>query len=336
MPEINTMSNQYIQQTLNEHVAEKVVEKMVDFFADFMVEWSMAPTPTLEGQAPDPTQPVLEAPNLDNDSLALLLLDLRNKINELQAKTSKEDIQISMTKKQEMHQKQIEKIQDFIDKMKESKASNLAMKIFGWVAAAVMLVAAVAATVATGGAAAPLIVAAVVGLAVMALEESGAMEKITEGIAKLLEMAGMDEKAAKIVAQVSIMVVVLAVEIGCMIASGGMSAANVGAGLVDKVGKSVKLAANAIRIGAEVASGCAMVGQGAATIAGSVQNKQAMDAKADSLEFQKMMKKLQAMLEEEMDRLKEIIDQIESGISDVLQILGASADLNRHITQQMV
>ena len=48
------------------------------------------------------------------------------------------------------------------------------------------------------------------------------------------------------------------------------------------------------------------------------------------------MKKLAGLMEDEMERLNEIIEQLEEGVSNVMDILKAGADSKDQIVKQMI
>lgn len=294
--------------------------------------------PRLQGPLPKASRPELEAPTnqklTDTDELSLMLLDLRSKIDELQLKTSKEDIQHNMAKKQTAHKDRMDQLQKAIDAMKKADKGGLFGKVFGWIAASVSLIAAAAATVATGGAAAPLLAAAALNMTMMILEETGAMEDITAAFGKVIQgMAAMfgkelSDEEAQMIAGITITAAVLVINIAAAVASGGAGSAN--------LANQTKQIADMIRIGAEVAAGVAMIGQGISQGVQAGYTNEAMNAQADAADFQKDMAKLQALLTEEMDRLKEIMSQIQDSKQAVMKMLGDKAATNTKISRSMI
>ncbi|CAM2005063.1 type III secretion system translocon subunit SctE [Acanthopleuribacter pedis] len=292
--------------------------------------------PRLQGPPPKGGRPQLEAPaNMkDTDDLALMLLDLRNKVGELQLKTSKEDIQHNMAKKETAHNDRLDQLQKAIDAMKKADKGGMFGKVFGWIAASLSLVAAVAATVATGGAAAPLLAAAALNMTMMVLQETGAMDTITEEFGKLIQdIAGafgkeLSDEEAQMIAGITITAAVLIINIAAAVASGGAASGN--------LATQTKQIADMIKIGSEIAAGVAMVGQGTSQMVQAGYQNDAMQAQADAADFQKMMAKLQAALSEEMDRLKEIMEQLQDSKSAVIQMMNTTAQQTSKIQRNMV
>lgn len=271
------------------------------------------------GPIPESGKPSLTGPdgNLNADSLALLLMELRGKTDELQAVSSKESIEFQKTKKVEANKKMMEKLEKYHKKMKEAKKAGLASKIFGWVGVGLTVLAAAAAVVVTGGAAAPLVAAAVIAVTMQVLNETGVMQDLME-------------KSPE--AYWAVFAVTTALQIGLSI-GGGIAVANAAA-QASLVG--VKAAANTVQIVANVAGGVAAVGGGASGIATAVITKDAEDERAESVDIKKLLARLTAMLEDEMDRLKQVMEQAEEGMSIVTDIIKQSNESNQHIIQQTV
>ena len=311
-------------QTFSEEIQDgQKLREMAEAIRDFLTIDRKGKTPPFTPSTP--AGPGLEAPRLDanTDNLALVLMDLRDKIGQVQIRQSKEDIKLNLAKNKETRAKRIEKIQKFLDKMKASKKSGLFGKIFGWVAASAMLVAAVAATVATGGAAAPLLAAAIFNMTIMVLEETGHMEKLQKWLA--------DKMGSDIGATLLITGVIIAVNIAAMGAGGGL---NVAANM-QKATTTAQKVAIMVQAGSEMAAGAALVGQGAATTVSAKEANEAAKAQADSAELQKFLKKVQALMEEEMDRLEEVIQQLEDGMSAVMDMMRGNDETYSLIARQM-
>ncbi|CAM2065473.1 Type III secretion system translocon subunit SctE [Sulfidibacter corallicola] len=331
--EFSTIPNAYGAEIENAQDLQNL-QKVLDNVLTVLSEKEL----TLDGAPPKGDRPVLEVPNTDlksADEMALALLELKSAINEAMQAFSKEDIKNNMVKNKSAHKERLGKLQEAIDKMKEAQKSSKIGKIFGWIAAAATLVAAVAATILTGGAAAPLLAAAALNMTVMILQETGAMDKIVEfmakGIQELGGLVGLDisEEDAKMAAQIIVMAAVLAANIAAMVMSGGATASTT-------ISMMTKQIATIVQIGAEVASAASMVAQGSAQIASSVQTNDAMQAQGDAKDFQKLMAKLQAMMEEEMERLRELIENMQNNVSVIMQIMGSSSQSISQTTRNMV
>lgn len=163
--------------------------------------------------------PRIDAPveSFSANDMIDLLRSLRAKTQDEQLRTSQEGLESARIKAEKNTERQLEKIQEWVDKCKEAESSGLLGKIFGWigkvfafVASIVAVVAAAVATVATGGAAAPLLALAVVGAisATMSLanaisQECGGPEisinsLIQNTVGKFLtDVCGVDPKEAE-------------------------------------------------------------------------------------------------------------------------------------------
>lgn len=114
----------------------------------------------------------LPALNFTTDDMAILLTALRSKTFEGQIRVGKEGLEISGKKTQDINDRAMKKIQEWVDKSKEalekSKAGGIAgwiASIFTFIAAAICTALAAVAAVLTGGAAIPLLAVSVVLLA---------------------------------------------------------------------------------------------------------------------------------------------------------------------------
>ncbi len=263
--------------------------------------------------------PVLETPNMqmDAESLTLILIQLRAKLGEEQAVTSREEIESNLVTKELQHQEVIQKIEDYLDAMREVNKSNGTMRILGWTAAVVTLVAAVALTVATGGAAAPLLVVAAFMITQMALQEAGEGNVFAEGLADMYMAMGMNEEDAQMAGAITYAVAMLVASIAAAVATGGAGAFAL------------------VNATAAIISGSLQIAQGGMAIKKGYDQKDAMEAQADQLDIKALMKRLQAMMDAEMERLEEIITAMDDGIMAVMQMLGGVNDKTDTIMQNI-
>ncbi len=254
----------------------------------------------------DPNNPpVLEMPGtkMDAEGLALLLIELRSKLGQEQAKTSKEEIENNLVSKEQQHKQVIVKIKDYLDALDEVSKTDLGMKILGWASAVITLVAAVVLTVATGGAAAPLLIAPIMMMIDMSLQEAGE-PGMGELVGKIFEACGMDPEDAAMAGAITYAAVMLITCIIVAVATGGVGSIAV---------------ANAMTA---LITGSLSVAQGGLAIKKGFDQKDAMDAQAEQLDIKALMKKLQAMMENEMGRLEEIITNMDDGVMMLLKMLG--------------
>ena len=282
----------------------------------------------------------------DWSTIMAMVAEIQAKIGELQKNASAEGIQAQKLEMEDAHKKEAERIKEMLAKIEKSQKSGLFGKYVGWFGAIVGVIGALIATVATGGAAAPVLAIALLGLTMMILQETGAMEKIVNFLAEnpallfailaplgpiglagaglltgLIEGGAIDADQAKMAIQLTFAAAMLIVSIAGMVATGGASA-------TDALFKSVGLFG-------QIVGGVAQVGAGASGIAQSAYSYQAAQLDADAKEMKAWLAKLQAMLDEEMDRLREIIEKLNGGIADASDVLSDIADSNRAVISNM-
>lgn len=300
----------------------------------------------MRGDADSLSSPALPAPKMTGDwsDIMMVVAQLRTKVGELQSNFFMEEVGIRKDNMAKASEERLEKLAESIKKMEKAAKSGLFGKIFGWIGAVIGLVGAAIATVATGGAAAPALAVAILGVTMMILEETGAMEKIVEFVAKnpmmlalilgpiggailggvltgLKEGGVLDEDKMKMAIQITFDAAMLVTSVAAMICSGGASASSAVFKVIGLVG--------------QVAGGIASVGSGAAGVAQSAYSYQAADLQADAAEDRAWLAKLQAMLSEEMDRLQDIIDKLNQGFTDASDMLGDIADSNNAILKNL-
>ncbi|WP_431688359.1 type III secretion system translocon subunit SctE [Hahella sp. NBU794] len=284
--------------------------------------------------------PDLERPQpRSSDELVALLLTIKSKSSNEQIESSQQDIQLNRTKQNQKHDEMLDQIQKSIEAGDKAKKGGLFGKIFGWIANIATAIAG-AVMIATG-------VGAIAGAAMLALAVDsmvGAatghslMGEMTKGIAKGLQAMGMDESVANIVAGVVTAAVTIAVCVGASMAS----AAKAGSGLITRLASSpeqmqkIQVAGAQVKNVASATAGTSAIGGGASQITTGVYKKQATDARANQMDMKKELAKLQAAMEAEQDRLKEVISKLNEGVSRILQIMGNDHSTRMQISRNMV
>jgi hypothetical protein len=298
--------------------------------------------------------PVLDTPDIsgkDGSDLTLALMELKAALGDLQINTAKEGVEANKLKMEQANAEKLDKIKECIEKMEKASKAGMFGKIFGWIGAVVGVVAAAIATVATGGAAAPALAVACLGLGMMILEETGAMEKIVDFLAEnpamlmvvfgpvvggalfaLSETGVLDEDKLKMAIQITMAVEMLVLSIASMVCTGGASAAN-SVGTVSKLfncsTKTAQTVINGAKIAGQIGQGvgaATSVGGGAAGVASSVYGYQAAMANADSKEFVAWLAKIQSQMDEEQETLQAMIDQLNGDMKSGSEMLeGANA-----------
>jgi hypothetical protein len=287
------------------------------------------------------TFPQLASPAIDQKMLVDIIKKLEVDLFESQMSGETEVVKANQDSIQDLAKTNQKKLADMLKKLDKKKHAGLIGKIFGWIGAALGVVLGVVLAVVsfgTGAVAAGALISMSVALAVtlVILSSTGAMNKITEGlakpIAKMLENFGVDSKKAKqiaqITAQVVVAVAVIAVQIALAVASGGASAANFASTLANKIASiSMKVVNFALAADQLAAAG--------ANQASAVYNYQALNDKSQSESDIAILKKIQALIEEEEDTLKEVLSHLLSVQKNMGQLInsenenrGALADID--------
>jgi hypothetical protein len=198
------------------------------------------------------------------------------------------------------------------------------------------------------------------------LNETGVMDKITEAIAESLMKppSNMDEETANkwamgimIGVSVAVSLVGIASSISNIVGSAATATAKVAAEttknivkqIIEAISKGVEKAmapitklANAAKTAVPVldkavniAGATATIGQASAGISGAVQTRDAQMKQADSAELKKFLAKLQQQLEDEADRLQQMIAQMGESFSRAMKIIGGQSDQQEETIRQM-
>lgn len=265
--------------------------------------------------------------------LEKLIAYLQLENDEQQAEMARERIEVQKNNLETQHKDQMEKLQKSLDEMdKAAKASKIS-KIFGWLLAALAVVAAVVTCVATAGAAAPCIAAgigAAIAVGSMVLSETGAADKIIEGLAKgitaLVKAFGGDisDDAAKMIASVAYSLAIMAAGLACSFVSIGTAAS----AAVSSTMRIVQTATQLLNTGLGVAS----TGVNAY---GVYANYESGMASADLSETEKFLAQMRRQLEECQEELQAILEQIQAGFQQVVAILSSETDTQKDIAQQL-
>lgn len=284
-------------------------------------------------------------PVLDNpDDVKALQADLEKLISYLQldndkrqAAMAKDRIELQKDELKTTHENRMAKLKESLKKMDKAALGGILSKILTGFLAAVAVAIAVVACVASGGLAIGAIVGASVAVIGAVLTVSGAMDEITEALAKALEDAGMSKKAAQIVAAVAIAVIMAAASLG---AGFGTSAIAGGAQIAAKavtagISATAQATAKAIETTLKVVNALgtiASLGIGAgSTIAGYESGK----SQADLKEMEKFLAIIRQSMEESEEELQKILDQIQNVYANMAQLLDSATDTVKEIAQKM-
>jgi hypothetical protein len=326
-----------------------------------------------------------------DDDLIALLQSLRAKTEDEQMKSSGEAIRNAKEAKAAAADEKIKALKEQIEKMDKAEKGGVFGKIFGWIAAAAMVIAGAALLIA-GGAGAALLIGGIAMMAVMTMQETGAMDKMINGIADGLAKMGMDPKVAQIIATVIATTLVAAVavaasiaggpavgasvfmmlaptlfspenlqkmgvpedaapwvsfgiSIGCSLAAAGIGIGSALKGTAEAGSKLTQLGAKLSQVLAEKASvsveqltmasqrlayvamgiqAVSTIGGGASGITVAVTSKEASDAGAKAKEMEALFLKLQQVMQEEGERIEEIIKRLQEGADIVTEVMHQS------------
>ena len=293
--------------------------------------------------------PVLDEPNdakAKEADLSKLISYLQLDNQERQAEMAKDRIDMQKSNLDTEHKDRMKQINEQIKKMEKAEKAAKISRIFGWIGAALAIAAAVALTIVTGGLAAGFAIAgAVLAVTSLVLNETGAMDKMTEKLADhLQEKYGWDRNkamlAASLIINISIMVLQLGCSVGGMvagIAAAGKAAADAGATGAKVAGEAAKISAATLQTARQVQTGItvANTGVGAVSLGMSAlttyRSFKADSAKADTTELEKFITMLRQRLDESQEELQKILEQIQSGIGKIAELcgFGSSEQLSR-------
>ena len=316
--------------------AKEVLGKALEVLAGANVKITRTDDTTATGTGEKKTTGATNVPSLDNPAdikqleanLEKLLSYLQMDNEERQTEMAKDRIEVQKDSIESERKNRTEKINKSLKDMDKAAKSRLASKIFGWLMTALAVVAAVVACVATGGLALGPVIGAGIAIACQVLNETGAMDKIVEKLAKGLEGLGMSKQAAQILAQVLITVAIMAASLGAGFAGGGASA----------VSNAIKGAAETMeKVRAAVAIVTTIVGT-AATINGGISAYNGYEAgmsEADVKETEKILAALKQRLEESEEELEQILQQLQASISQVAEMLSSATSTSDEIAQNI-
>lgn len=309
-----------------------------------------------------PGAPPLTPPtrNFSADEAVLILGALQSKLTDSQVKTAKESIKIDAQRKEVLHQEAMKKLEEAAKKIEEANTMGIFNKIFSYIGKAIGVVASVigciaaVALLASGvgtAAGVALLTLSVVGLALSAgdLVMSVANEisqahggpdltihgLMAKGFTELLKAFGVDEKQAEMIGQIAASAVEVVVAVSLAIATsvaafftGGAAAAGTAAAIA-KVCKTVGSLVN-------VANGVISTAGGALTVARSVTSYEATMAQADKLDIVKIIQKLQQQIKDNADRVQELVQKLDEGITRVSSIIASGGETRMQIARRMV
>ena len=325
--------------------AKEIVSKAMEILAGANVKITRSDDATPTGAGEKKTTGSTNVPALDNPAdikqveanLAKLIAFLQLDNEERQTQMTKDRIELQKSNLDVEHKERMTEIDESIKKMKDAEKSALVSRIFGWIGAILSVVAAVALTLVTGGAAAGFAIAgAVIAVSSLVLNETGAMDKITEAIVDTLMEANpnMSRSDAMLKASLIVNLTIMGLSIGCSVGgmvSGIASAAN---GVL-KLSKTAIDVAKTVQNAVTITSTGVAVGALAAGGANTYFTHRSENAKADVTELEKFITMLKQRLDESQEELQILLQQIETGIGKIAELISSATDTSDEIAQKL-
>ncbi|MET4323240.1 hypothetical protein [Bradyrhizobium sp. RT5a] len=248
--------------------------------------------------------PGLSAPRaLDTIDLLTTFLALKTKMTDGQVAAGIEDARHWGEQQRQLHEQTSKSNIEAAKRSAEAKKSSGIMKLFGWLAVGLTVLAAVA----TGGTLA--VMAAAVSVGVATLIETGHIDKMTAAIVKSLEKDGVEGGKANTLGAVITIGIIFAISVltvGAGFANAGASGLRITALIPSNSVKAVQIGqrvSTAARVGEAVAS----LGEAGAGIANGLQQKEATDAQAETLDISRCIARLRSLQSDEMDFIKQLL-----------------------------
>ncbi len=359
--ELNTKTPQNVAGQITDQISKlggqdstklkEVVSKAMEVLAGANLKVTRSDIAGADGVGERKTSGATNVPALDNpDDIEQIAANLEKLVaflqldnEERQTQMAKERIDLQKSELDTEHEGRMKEIDKSIQKMKDAEKAAKANRIFGWLGAILSVVAAVVVSVVSFGTAAAFAIAgAALAVTSLVLNETGAMDKITEALAEhLKEHYGMKkasaQMAAALIINLSIMAASLACSVGGMVA--GFSAASKAA--LDTVETTSKVSQLVAQCGKTVQNVVTVtntgVGAGAllASGIGTYYTKRSDDAKADVMELEKLMAILQQHLDESQEELQILLQQIQAGVGKIAEMLSSATNTSEEISRNL-
>ena len=343
----------------NSEKVKEIYKNVVDILSGDNVKVSKGTTTGVDGNRDtSKTSGSTGVPVLDNPDdakakdvdLSKLISYLQLDNEERQAEMARDRIDMQKSNLDTEHKDRMKQIDESIKKMEKAEKAAKIARIFGWIGAFLAIAAAAVLTVVTGGLAAGFAIAgAALAVTSLVLNETGAMDKMIEGLADhLQEKYGWDRNKAMLAASLIINISMMVLQLGCSI--GGMVAGIAGASkaAADAAATGAKVSADAAKMSATTMQTARQI-QTAITVANTGVGFMSLatgalttyltyksdSAKADTTELEKFMTMLQQRLDESQEELQKILELIQSGIGELAQMIGSATDTSSEIAQNI-
>jgi hypothetical protein len=274
-------------------------------------------------------RPILVGDPMDPSELQAKLVEVRERLSNEQIQTGMAHLEGLQKNQQAQQKKDMEKLLENIKKIEQADKAGFWGKLFGWIAAIVMVVVAVVAIASGVGAAAgaALIVAAALTVATMIDQtffDGKGVGKLGEGIGKLIEFGAklfgkeMDPAQAKMIGTIVAQVLIAVAIVALTIFAGPSAIAAIG---------------NTVTRVMQLLQAASMIGQGVSQICGSAFKMEAGINTADMKKIAAMLAQIQQSMEETQSWLKEVLQKLEDFINNFVQMISAGAESRSTIAQ---
>lgn len=317
------------------------------------------------GESPAPAgAPALPPPeeHFSAEDAALILGSLHSKLTESQLKNAADGVKVDAQKKKELHQEAVQRLQDAAAKANESKiagivvrALGIAAKIAGVVGGAALLVTGIAVTAGTAG------IATVAGVAMMCLggaimgacaldlvmdvagcismafggPDLSLMALASKAVEEILKACGVPEEYAPLAGTLITAAVQVAVALAVGAACLALVPFTAGAGLAGTAA-AIAFAGSVLSTSSSAFSGVISIATGGAGIWKSAASYQADSARADKLDFDRMITKLQEVILAEQDRIEDLVKGLEEAMSRISSMISSAGNTRMEIARRMV
>lgn len=264
------------------------------------------------GKASQP--PELEAPaKLSAEDMILALISIKNQLSDTRAAMSLNDIKANMAEQSRLGDKRIAEFNKSTEKIAESSKAGTWKKVFGWIGAVVAVATAVV-LIATGvgaGLGALVLASAVLSFGMMIAQE-------------------IPEVAQWLKDHPTVGYIIAGVQIALAIATLGVA----GFGGLANAANTVSTFASKLPSLLAGLSGFISMLQGGAQIYTAIVQYGADTAKANATEISAEMLAVQALIEDEIKRLRKMLEELQEGFSVAMEMLNQSSEANLAIIRR--
>ena len=352
--EVNTGNAPKLSQAMYESLSKtsgadstelkEVVGKAMEVLAGANLSVTRSDATGAAGTAERKTTGSTNVPALDNPgdakqlqaNLEKLVAYLQLDNEERQTQMAKDRIEIQKDNLETEHKDRMKELEASFKKMDDAEKARMASRVFGWLGAVLAVVAAVVVTVVTGGAAAAFAIAgAALAVTALVMNETGAMESLTNKLSEhLQEKYGMSKSQAQLAASLIINISIMVAQLGCAIGSAASAAASAAKAAADAA-TTVSTTATKIQSVVTIANTAVSAGGLASGGVNSFFSYRSDDAKADVMELQKFITMLQQRLDESEEELQLIVEQIQSAIGKIADLISSATDQSAEIANNI-